>query len=274
MDINSVASSQNELSEARDSILRRFEAWLNCALAEEPLPQGLASELVSALEKGNPLPPIEGHCDLYSLLSTLTVLTQEVKLQSRTFKQVSDTLAQLPNSVARILAEDSAAEWAGEAEKAGGRELGSAAIDKSAPGKQQIDLLLDLHDRFERGLNAVREASAGLFTDRRRWWRRWFGRDQAQDERIKQVISALKKGYSLTLERVDQALQDYGVTPILCQGEKFNCHRMTAVEIEENDSLPDGTVVGVYRTGYEWQGELFRSAQVKVARRPICERKP
>jgi molecular chaperone GrpE len=80
-----------------------------------------------------------------------------------------------------------------------------------------------------------------------------------------ETLAALEKGYALTLDRLDQALQDYHLNPILCEGQAFDPHRMTAVELEETDSVLEGTVVGVYRTGYEWEGEVYRSAQVKVA---------
>jgi molecular chaperone GrpE (heat shock protein) len=30
--------------------------------------------------------------------------------------------------------------------------------------------------------------------------------------------------------------------------------------------VPEGTVVAVYRNGYEWNGEVYRTAKVKVAR--------
>ena len=81
----------------------------------------------------------------------------------------------------------------------------------------------------------------------------------------RETLAALEKGYALTMDRLDQALQDYHLNPILCEGQAFDPHRMTAVELEETDSLLEGTVVGVYRTGYEWEGEVYRSAQVKVA---------
>jgi molecular chaperone GrpE (heat shock protein) len=41
---------------------------------------------------------------------------------------------------------------------------------------------------------------------------------------------------------------------------------MTAVDIEETESVPEGTVVEVYRNGFEWNNEVYRTAQVKVAR--------
>jgi hypothetical protein len=39
-------------------------------------------------------------------------------------------------------------------------------------------------------------------------------------------------------------------------------------DIEETSSVPEETVVEVYRNGYEWNGEVYRTAQVKVARNP------
>lgn len=263
-----VGSAKTDVSETRAALIRQFEDWLNCALTAEPPPQGLALELLSAIENGSPLSPIEGQCDLYSLYSAITALRQEVRLQSRTFKQLSDTLAQLPNSVANVLEQNAAAELVdqSEAQKPNGQDTARTSTDETRPGQQQIDLLLDLRDRFERGLNSVQEASAGLFPSRMSWWTRCLGSNKTQEQQIKQVLLALEKGYSLTLERLDQALQDLDVTPMVSQGEKFDCHRMTAVDIEETESVPEGTVVGVYRTGYEWQGEVCRAALVKVAR--------
>jgi molecular chaperone GrpE (heat shock protein) len=43
---------------------------------------------------------------------------------------------------------------------------------------------------------------------------------------------------------------------------------MNAVDCEESGAFPDGTVIEVYRSGYEWNGEVFRPAQVKVSRAP------
>ena len=97
MEMDPVASSRR-LPETRERILRGFEAWLDSALVgEEPL-QGVAADLFAVLERGDPLPAIEGHCDLYSLWSAMTALTQEVKLQSRTFRQLNDTLSQATES--------------------------------------------------------------------------------------------------------------------------------------------------------------------------------
>jgi len=80
------------------------------------------------------------------------------------------------------------------------------------------------------------------------------------------TLTALERGYALTLQRLDQALQDSHLYPILCEGKLFDPQRMTAVELEETDDVPEGTVVGIYRNGYEWNGQMYRAAEVKVAR--------
>ena len=54
--------------------------------------------------------------------------------------------------------------------------------------------------------------------------------------------------------------------PIECVGEPFDPRRMNAVDVEETDRAAEGTVVFVYRAGYEWNGELYRPAQVRVAK--------
>ena len=268
MEMNPVASSGRVSQEIREKILRRLEAWLDEALTGEESPQGLTAELLRALENGRPLPPIEGHRDLYSLWCAMTALTQEVKLQSRTFKQLNDTLEEVCKaSVLPMHADSSAAGAMKEEEEKEKKEESSA---KQPSGrlvrKEQVDLLLDLRDRLERGIRSVREADGGLVAGASQSiWARCFGVGRAHMRQTRETLAALEKGYALTMDRLDQALQDYHLNPILCEGQAFDPHRMTAVELEETDSLLEGTVVGVYRTGYEWEGEVYRSAQVKVA---------
>jgi molecular chaperone GrpE len=271
--MNSEESSGSSVQEIREALLREFETRLDTALSEEQPFPGLAADLLTATENGKRLPSVEGRCDLYSLWSAVTALTQELKLQSRTFKQVSDTLAQLPEAVATAIRQDSSAELTDpvEEEEEEEPEAASAVAHEWRPEKQHIDLLLDLRDRLERGLNSLHEATAGLVTrNHRSRWARWFGAEP--HSQTGQVLAALEKGYTLTLDRLDEALRDCDVNPILCEGKQFDSRRMTAVELEETDSMPEGTVISIYRSGYEWQGEVYRSAQVKVARRKLSNR--
>jgi len=97
---------------------------------------------------------------------------------------------------------------------------------------------------------------------------RWLGVGTKYAGHSQEVVAALSHGYSLTLDSLDDVLVESRVSRIACQGQIFDPQRMTAVDIEETDSVAQGTVVEVYRDGYEWNGEVYRTAQVKVARNP------
>lgn len=255
--------------EAREQIVRSFEAWLDRAIADEQPPQGLTAVLLAALENGDPLPPLESEqpgssgCDLYSLWAAMTALTQEVRLQGRTFKQLNETLSRSAQS-----AEASAAEASAGGEDAPAEQ----ARATRQPGKKEIhfplSLLLDLRDRVERGGNTARNAADELSPKRLPRLARWLGVGTRYSGHTQEILAALSHGYSLTLDSLDEVLVDSNVSWIACQGKIFDPQRMTAVDIEETRSVPEGTVVEVYRNGYEWNGEIHRTAQVKVARNP------
>jgi molecular chaperone GrpE (heat shock protein) len=260
METDSFASSGKLSAEERERILRGFETWLDDALNSEAPPQGLAAELSSALQSGNPLPPLEGVCDLYSLWSAMIALTQEVRLQGRTFKQLNETLV-------RSLESSAAEKRAGMADPSEMPENSPAQLAKARQmRKQEIDVLLDLRDRVERGRNTARRAADELAPSRLPRLARWLGIGGRYARHAQEILAALTHGYCLTLDRLDQALLDRHVSLIVCEGRMFDPQRMTAVEVEETNSVPEGTVVEVYRNGYEWEDEVYRSAQVKVAR--------
>jgi molecular chaperone GrpE len=256
----------------RERIVLGFEAWLDQyldrAMADEQPPQGLTDELLAALENGDPLPPLESDpsgsdgCDLYSLWAAMTALTQEVRLQGRTFKQLNETLNQRAQSL-----EASAADTRG-----GGDEAARAQQAEARPSREQeihlpLNVLLDLRDRVERGGNTARNAAGERAQEKLPFLARLLGVG-GYASHIQGILAALSHGYTLTLDTLDESLVGAGVSRIACQGQIFDPRRMTAVDIEETSAVPEGTVVEVYRNGYEWNGEVHRSAQVKVARSP------
>ena len=81
-------------------------------------------------------------------------------------------------------------------------------------------------------------------------------------------MGALVRGYELGIERLDQTLDEFNAREIRCQGESFDPRRMNAIDSEESATVAPDTVIEVYRSGYEWDGEVFRPAQVKVSRAP------
>jgi hypothetical protein len=215
----------------RSEILQRFEHWLDGALAEEDPPQGIPAEILAG-DSGESAPT-----DWYTMWAAVTALTQEVKLQGRAFKQLSESLAV-------------------EAERRG--------------RKESLGALLEMRERLLRGLESVRgreEAKPSL-------WDRLFPERWRKIQHALDVVSALEDGYRLSLGYLDDLLFQFQVQPIECEGRQFDPRRMNAVDVEETDRAAEGTVLSVYRVGYEWNGELFRPAQVRVARRPgngVCK---
>jgi molecular chaperone GrpE len=251
-------------------LLQRFSDLLDEALSDEE-PEGIAEEIWQSLD-----PDESDEPDLYTLWSAMTSLTQEVKLQGRSFKQLSETLTpvgdlsqQLPD-VLRAHDEAIAAANALSTDRADTERQQREQHQKSLENmmrKEFFDLMLDLRDRLKRGMqtatdqNQIEVPPAGAFA-------RLFARPQIEAaERLADMVAATEKGYRLTLDRLNEALQTLGINEIICEGQSFDPSRMNAVDIEECEDAIDGKVLEVYRPGYEWNGNLLRTAEVKVARR-------
>ena len=126
------------------------------------------------------------------------------------------------------------------------------------------DLLIDMRDRLKRGLEAVETLLSKLpRTDKQNLFSRLWDRSGKQ---TREAVVALASGYTLTLERLGEALEQFGICEFHCLNQPFNPELMTAVDIEENSQAENGMVLEVYRTGYKWNDQVYRSAEVKVAR--------
>lgn len=221
MEMNADTSSVRLSPEERERIVRGFEAWLDRyldrVLADEEPPQGLTSELLAALENGDPLPPLEGAapgagCDLYSLWASMTALAQEVRLQGRTFKQLHETLMENARSL-----ETSAVVSEG-AETALAEPSRTPQAESRQARKQEIDALLDLRDRIERGGNTARGAVDELAPSRLPRLARWLGLGASYARHAQEIMAAVSHGYVLTLDSLDETLVACHVNRITCQG--------------------------------------------------------
>jgi molecular chaperone GrpE len=233
---------------SREEILRRFEKWLDGALAAEEPPRGVDAEIMAAMAGGGEDRARPAPADAYSLWAAMTALTQEVKLQGRSFKELNDTLG----SQASCMAE---------------RERDLLRETERRCRKEVLGVLIDLRDRLGRGLESVRASEAETSKAARRGWRAsLFSRPTGDGADT--MLPALKKGYEMGLDRLDQTLEEFNAREIPCEGQAFDPRRMNAVDRQESSAVPEGTVIEVYRSGYEWNGEVFRPAQVKVSRSP------
>lgn len=85
-------------------------------------------------------------------------------------------------------------------------------------------------------------------------------------DRFAALLAGVTDGYAMSRRRVEQVLPTYGLEVIECANRTFDPERMEAVEVVGDTGLASGVVVEVVRPGYLLNGEVFRFAQVKVAR--------
>ena len=71
-------------------------------------------------------------------------------------------------------------------------------------------------------------------------------------------------GFQMILGQFKEVLEQNGVTPFKSEGEMFDPFKHEAIESEENDDLPEGTIVKEYVRGYRAGDRIVRPARVKV----------
>ena len=79
-------------------------------------------------------------------------------------------------------------------------------------------------------------------------------------------IESLREGMDLTLKKLFDCLDKFGVKAIDPTGEKFDPEWHEAVSMQELEGSDSGQVVTVMQKGYELNGRLVRPAMVVVAK--------
>jgi len=250
-DMQAPATEDASHAEIRARMLARFEEWLDQTLAGDAPPPGVPHHLLS--EAQSDITDLErgAESDLYALFSALTALTGEIRLQGRAFKQLGELLtplAETPQLIAEL--RDS---------------VGPDADEQQIPFKEVCQIMIDLHDRLQRGLQTCDEAISAVAIVRGSWWQRILP-GKRQSQQLNSPAEALRDAGALTLGRLSAALQGWGVQRIGEIGEPFDPRRMSAVEVREDDSAMPGTVLAVQRSGYALNGNVKATAQVTVSK--------
>ena len=168
-----------DYSELRARLLAQFEQWLDQTLGEQPAPRGLPENLLTEAMAEVSGQQTSGQSaqetDLFTLFSSLTALTGEIRLQGCAFKQLSDLLApvaQLPPLLAQMLQAQSES-----------AHLIETVAQQTRPEashvqfKQVCEVMIDLYDRLQRGLLTCDEGIQSL-----------------QSRRARHVVAALGRG--------------------------------------------------------------------------------
>lgn len=96
-------------------------------------------------------------------------------------------------------------------------------------------------------------------------------------DNLEQAVMAQKKistgsndillGVEMVLKQFADVLARFGVENFSAEGAIFDPSRHEALSEQEDDSVPEGTVVNVYQKGYLLHGRLLRPARVVVAKK-------
>jgi len=216
--------------ERRQHVLEAVAVWLDELAEAEPAPAGVVPEVV---QSPSPVP------DLFAVLSQLTALTRETQLQGRATNRLhSELSAKLDQLAAHQLSPDTLVRQLADLRREARLEV--------------IAELLEVRDRFSRGVQEAQRRLAGLHG----WWTRWAQRD---------VLAALIDGNTLARERLDDLLRRLDVQEIACLGKPFDPTLMQAAEVVQTTAASPGTVLDVFRPGYISNGRVLRFAEVRVA---------
>ncbi len=247
--------------DVRQRLVGQFEQWVDQMLAGEPPPAGLPEELLAEANDASPTfsGAARGDCDLYTLFAGLTTLSGEIRLQGRAFKQLIDALtplSEVPEQLDRL-------------EKLGDRQAADAS-GLPVSSADICDVMLDLYDRLQRGLQTCDKGIASLREPKRGWLRRWIAPTRSQQARSVQQArasaQALRDAAALTLARLESVLAEWRIERIGRIGEPFDPQRMSVVQVQPSSEFEPGTVLEVNRSGYALNGQVKATAQVTVAR--------
>jgi molecular chaperone GrpE len=86
-----------------------------------------------------------------------------------------------------------------------------------------------------------------------------------QDPKIKNFLA----GFQMIFTEFQNTLKNQGAEEIKVSPQKdvYNRKIHYAVEVEENNDYPEGTVLQVFRKGYLYHQEVLRPAEVKISKR-------
>lgn len=176
-------------------------------------------------------PPLEG---LESLIGPEQLRAMITALQTELDKKTEET-AQKHDAYLRAVAETENVRRRMEKEK---EEISRYAITKFAKD------ILSVGDNFQRAIAAVPQEAV------------------AADPALKTLVD----GVTLAERDFRSALERHGVKAIDPAGQPFNPHQHQAVMEKEDASVPAGTVLQVFQTGYLIEDRCLRPAMVVVSR--------
>ena len=203
----------------------------------------LSAYLDSAADRPEPLDDPGGATDLYSLFVEMAGLRSEVRTESRLVKEALDQF----RGVFDLLRTSQATLQ---------QELDRVRAETRAQAHAALrPLLLDVIDLRDRLLAALKLVATG----RPHWSDRLLRRNTPGG-------AAWQEGLRMTVRRLDQVLLDRGVVATHLVGQPFDPRRARVVATAPDLSVAEGTVIEEVRTGFLWDDQVLRTAEVIVSK--------
>jgi len=203
----------------------------------------LSAYLDSAADRPEPLDDPGGATDLYSLFVEMAGLRSEVRTESRLVKEALDQF----RGVFDLLRTSQATLQ---------QELDRVRAETRAQAHAALrPLLLDVIDLRDRLLAALKLVATG----RPHWSDRLLRRNAPSG-------AAWQEGLRMTVRRLDQVLLDRGVVATHLVGQPFDPRRARVVATAPDLSVAEGTVIEEVRTGFLWDDQVLRTAEVIVSK--------
>ncbi|MFX0047857.1 MAG: nucleotide exchange factor GrpE [Candidatus Hermodarchaeota archaeon] len=77
---------------------------------------------------------------------------------------------------------------------------------------------------------------------------------------------SITKGFKMIVENFEKFLEAEGVKPMNPEGEKFDPYKHEALMVEENEGLPENTIIEELNKGYYLNNKILRPAGVKISK--------
>jgi molecular chaperone GrpE len=210
----------------KQALLSRFSAYLDSA-ADQPEPPDDPGEAT----------------DLYSLFVEMAGLRSEVRTESRLVKEALDQF----RGVFDLLRTSQATLQ---------QELDRVRAETRAQAHAALrPLLLDVIDLRDRLVAALKFVPTG----RPHWSDRLLRRNALGG-------AAWQEGLRMTVRRLDQVLLDRSVVATHLVGQPFDPRRARVIATAPDSSVAEGTVIEEVRTGFLWEDQVLRTAEVIVSK--------
>jgi molecular chaperone GrpE len=215
---------------------------------DDNIKQALMTRFSAYLDRSGdqPEPPddLGKTTDLYSVLVEVAGLRSEVRTESRLVKEALD---QFRGVFDLLRTSQATMQQDLDRARAEARDQAHAALRP---------LLLDVIDLRDRLVAALKLVATG----RPRWSDRLLRRNAAGG-------SAWQEGLRMTLHRLDQeVLLSRGVVAMQLAGQPFDPQRARAVATAADAAMPEGTVIEEVRSGFLWNDQVLRTAEVIVSK--------